>query len=522
MPTVLLSKFKGIAPRYADNVRPGMASECVDVDLSNGQIAPRRADLAVGLVSSSGNWLTYFGGAWVSKEDAFFLQWKINEFDLLFYLENGILKRRIGSIVVDVGQSYPGAPVLSVGVPGDPAGTFSYFITTTREAGGYEDESGPSAVALITVTGSVIRVTRPTITDPYVTFWNIYRLGASANYLFLAQVPIGDLYYDDNISEATLSISGTAPTSWYTSLQGNDIMFAKPPTGLEGIATEIFSGMIFAWKGSSLYWSEPGVPDGWPSIYTMNFQTQIKNVIPFAGSVAVLCSGGPQRVDGTNPELLQPSIPLGKESCISKCAFGSNMGAIYLSDTGIVVFNLMETSIISGPFFGQEWFTENVNPDTAILALSHNVLYLFYGSQQVLYYDLINKNWGNFTADVHAVYIKPEDGDLYFLNRNSSIKKLIGNSSTLASCTWKSGKLLGNDPQADKLWSRLRATGTGLVSFSVLVDDIVIATKAINLDGLMERDLLFKFPENSKGKALKVQTSGAGTVREIMVEYESG
>jgi hypothetical protein len=60
MRTLKISGFKGIAPRYGDEVPVGMASSCVDVDLSAGKITPRKADSVVQALSTGGNWLTLF------------------------------------------------------------------------------------------------------------------------------------------------------------------------------------------------------------------------------------------------------------------------------------------------------------------------------------------------------------------------------------------------------------------------------------------------------------------------------
>jgi hypothetical protein len=442
---------------------------------------------------------------------------------LLIYLDGGTLKRRIGSTTVDLGQWAPSAPTLYyLGTPGNLTGSYYWFITFVRTVEGYSDESGPSTVTgPIDIANGQMLIAAPAITDPAITAWKIYRLSSNTGvYQFIAELDVLVTSYTDNWHDADLAVLGPGPTTYYTSPQGNQITWAKPPLGLQGITTQLHCGMFFAWKDSTLYWCDPGNPDAWPDIYSMNFQTNIKNVIPFAGSVAVLCEGGPKRVDGTNPELLQPSDPLGKEPCLSISACSSNSGAVYLSDTGVVLFNLMDTVVMSSGNFNQEWLTENIVPTSAQFAISHNFAYLFY-DDFALCYDQNSKQWFHFTVNAEAVFVNPEDGDVYFLD-SGSVKKLCGSTELVATCTWESGKIKTEDPEEDKLWYRIRPNGTGTMTFELVVDDLSMGTKVIDLDSKMERDLHFKFPENTKGKALKLKVTGNGSVKEIMVEYETG
>jgi len=79
-------------------------------------------------------------------------------------------------------------------------------------------------------------------------------------------------------------------------------------------------------------------------------------VVPFAGSLAVLCEDGPYRVDGTHPELLHASKPLGKEPCLAAASCNGARGVYYLSDSGIALYNLVDSVVITNEAFTEDWF----------------------------------------------------------------------------------------------------------------------------------------------------------------------
>ncbi len=725
--SIVLADFKGIAPRYGDLIKVGMAETAVDCDLWRGKLGPRNSDDLVSANTNSHNSIFKFGETWLSGNDSYYLEWRIGTTDILIYLDNGTLKRRIGAVTVDLGQNPPGKPSASnitqrfylsdtatyewrasgtnneaycvlvgggnpslpydggavlyvngevktkgaVGtldynqwgygnndslgfstiyikfsypagaggqwywaasavageyylaatsgpmptVPsapryvsevvdggtlftagtlgslgsneyavgdndalganaiyirtdgsdpngvieslfamdivnnmwwwtefGSPAsddtvtttssiiytvhegslvGNYRYVTTLTRNVGGYTDESGPSEVSdeisIAEGMGSKIQIIKPTISDPYVTHWNIYRLSDNtAEYLFVAQATAATPSYVDNTVDADLS---TAISTWYTSNQGNEVTFAKPLSGMEGIATDLHAGMIFTWKGSTLYFCEPGIPDAWPAHYTINFRSPIKRVLPFAGSVAVLCETGPFRVDGTQPEQLQPSKALGNEPCISTVACVTNKGVVYLSDSGLVLFNLVDSTVFSLGAFNELWFNDNVAPDGAVIVASHDVLYLFH-SAGTLCYNATTSQWTQLSLVAIAAWVNPEDGDAYYLLEGTGIYHLMNNDSVPVDFTWGSGQLLGKDPEADKRWTRLRAKGTGTVTIAAAVDGDTVATKAVNMDSVLDRDGRLNLPVSAVGRSMKLTFSGTGTVEQAIVEYE--
>ena len=397
--------------------------------------------------------------------------------------------------------------------PGNVVGSIVYTVTTTRNVGGHTDESGPSTQSnYVWCVKDQVLINKPTITEPYVTHWNIYRFSAGVP-LFVASVPVATLTYQDNTTELSL---GAMLSTEYTSDQGNIITFAKAPTGLDGLSSDLYAGMIFAYDGTTLRWCEPGFPDAWPWHYSMNLPSTIKRALPLASTLALLCESGPMRVDGTHPEQLMPSDVLGEEPCIGTAACKTSKGIVYLSDSGLVVFNMLDTIVVSDKWFDEKWFTENVDPDTAFLAENDGSVYLFHSGGVLVYDSNISPPWRTLDLIATAAYKRTDNGVLYYLD-SAGIQQMHGAATDLT-YSWKSGDLV---PAAivDTEWISVETIGSGTVTVESFVDGASAATKALDFTTGMHRDRISKLPENSAGRALQIAFDGTGTITEAKVEF---
>lgn len=511
-----LIQFQGISPRFDPDVKVekglAYARTAQNVDLTSGKIKAVLDKLLIESDSNHYNSLAYHNSAWEKGNDRYFCPWKVDTLELLFYLDAGVLYKKVGASTAKVGQTRPEAPITATQGAGDLSGEYIYVITTTRNVGGDIDESGPSPLSTpLTVATNSILVTRPTITDPDVTTWTIYRLSqAGGEYLLVAEVAIAETTYLDNVVEADL---GMAIPTWYTSDQGNDILFDIPPTGIDGLAPEPLSGMLFFWIGPTLYWTEPGYHDAAPAFYSLNFPANIKYAIPYFSVLSVLTDIGPFRVEGTHPELLQQSTLLGNHPCISPTACKTQAGLMYLADAGIARFSLIDTTIITEQFFTEKWFRDNISPTGAIMIESDNVLYLFH-SAGALVVDLRSKDpiFTTLSIVAYAAYRKDDEGSIYVIDANG-IQKLEGATSYLT-WTWRSGNILMAS-LLRKEFTGVEFIGEGLdIVATLYVDDVRKATKTIDFN--MERDRCLGIPESDRGRALQISLSGSGSITEII------
>ena len=519
MKSTVIHKFNGVAPRFGRHLKTGYAQSAYNIDLSSGKIAPILDSALIAADTNQHNSLFYHNGGWEHANDRHYLSWVIGDYDVLIYLKSGVPYKKIGITEALLGQIRLGAPAAADNGAGVLDDTVYYIITTTRSVAGYTDESGPSDAVEITVAARQIRITAPTISDTDVTHWNIYRMSdATGEYQFLATVAAATTTYDDNTPDTDL---GASPTTWYTSDQGNTIIWDTPPVTFDGLITEPYAGMIFAWKGSTLYWCEPGYMDAWPSFYSMNFPANIKRVIPFAGTIAVLTAAGPQRVDGTHPELIQPSKALGIEPCIGTAACVTSRGVVYLSDSGLVLFNLADTTVITDEFFTENhfgfWFGSS-----GILASSDNMIYLF-GPNHTLVADMQTSKIRYQTLDIvaTAVHVRPDTDTVSYIDATGIYTRNEGPAAL--TWIWLSGDIIGAYPDP-KPWIDVEVIGSGNISLALYADaanvftDSPVASKVLTFTTYRGRTL--KFPDKTIARAIWVYLTGTGNVTEIIIRHD--
>lgn len=510
---IVVSNHQGIAPRYDPALKKGFARTAENCDLSSRKIKPLADAVLQKADTNLYNSLFFYNGNWERGKNKHYLNWKIGTYDLLIYLKSGVPYKKVNGVEAILGQTRPSVPTVASNGAGVLTDTFYYMITLTRSINGHTDESGPSPKASITLSTQKCLVTRPAISDSNVTHWNIYRMSnSSGEYQFVATVAAGTSTYDDNNADANL---GASPTTFYTSDQGNSIVFDKPQTTFDGLITEPFTGMVFFWKGSTLYWCEPGYPDACPSFYNMNMPSNIKRVIPFAGTVAVLTETGPIRVDGTHPELLQPSKVLGEEPCIGTAACKTSKGVAYYSDSGVVLFNLAETLVVSDDRFTEDWFKNNVSSSGAVMIENDGVLYLFH-SAGVLVVDTRPKTAIWFTLDIiaYAAHVRPDTGDLYYIDSVGVQKPFAGTG--LLTWTWQSGDIVGAHP-GDKPFQGIEVIGSGTITATLYADGVQQATKALSF--IMDRNRTLNFPAETNVRAMQYKLTGTGQVDDVIVRY---
>lgn len=612
----VISKFSGMAPRFAPGLPKGASQVALDVNLSDGKMGPASGHLAVG--TGSGDSLNYYDGTFVSGVGKFFCPWMMDGTEILFSLENGVAKKTVGDVTADLGQVLPGAPtvvslssvfdlcdddtyslvrttstnpeyvvcrydddlsmyvrvpfldadVVSVFVddveyaagtagslsPGefgmeetvgpsvygylflrfvsDPSpvvscgltpsdyftsiavgkvsgnidDTVTYAITTLRSVGGIEDESGLGAVSeSITANHETLRVTRPVIDDEYVTHWLLYRLGsAGGEFQFCAKIAVATTTYDDDLLVSEL---GASPVTYYTSDQQNEILFSKPDP-FDGLCGP-HAGMLFGWKDSTLYWSEPGKPDGWPAYYSMNFPSVIKSVVPFSSSLIVLCESGPFRVDGTHPELLQQGEAMGAEPCLSSSGTKTSKGVVYMSDSGVVLFNGYETQGLTDALFGEAYFSDWAKAGV-FFAENDGRIFVFH-EDGALVFDVPTGQWTELSLVATAAFRRASDGELYVISAGQVLKVFGG---AVVSFRFLSGDYYGKDGD-DTEFAGVHVTGSGAVTLGVYVDGVKRAERA--LDFTMDRGRVVKLRQEHAGRALWFELTGTGRVTEVTV-----
>lgn len=616
---IKIDQFRGIVPRMGATVPIPYAETAENVALESLKIRPMDGHSLEQADTNGYNSLIYFNNQWLLGDGRFFLPWAIDGIEHLYYLDSGVLMRRIGSTVCRASQENPGIPTtalngagnvgrgatttftggglndltantsgttlgldagmvyeIEIAATGTPdnfrwrkqipgatewggwspqinmtggaqaiddgvtvtfaaatghtlgnkwtvtlyTDTVRHFITTVRTVEGVTDESGPSGPSTaLAVAKNIVRVTRPTISDAQVTAWRVYRMSTfTSEYLLVAEVAATATYYDDNIADADL---GAAPGVWYQSTMGSEILYAPAPEGLEGLVNEPYKGMIFGWIGPTLYWCDPGAPGGWNAIYSMNFPANIKRVLSFAGSMAVLTAAGPFRVDGEHPELLSPSKQIATEPAMTSAACITSKGIIYLTDGGLALFDLVGGGSVSNRAFTREWFQDNIVNEGTVLIDAGEILYLFHGSG-TLYLDQRGASkqfvptWQTLDLVASAAWKDDDSGTVYFIDA-AGVKSMNSDDANPLTWTWKSGEIT-NGSKKETRFEQVEVFGAGAVTLTLYLDGVQAASKALDFGSGLDRDRSLKFPDGLWGEAMQFKLTGTGQIDEVLIE----
>lgn len=150
-------------------------------------------------------------------------------------------------------------------------------------------------------------------------------------------------------------------TSWVDDPDENEVQevcpsidFNTPPDGLAGLIS-LPNGMMAAFNGKDLYFSEPWIPHAWPEKYVLTVEADIVALAAFGSSIAVLTTGTPYLAQGTAPdsmamERLEVDLP-----CVSARGV-VDLGYViaYPSADGLVTISSGGAQLVSGTLFTRE------------------------------------------------------------------------------------------------------------------------------------------------------------------------
>lgn len=246
----------------------------------------------------------------------------------------------------------------------------AYVYTYVSTFGSVKEESGPSPAtnistvepnATVTVSGFAAAPT----TGYNITHRRIYRtiVGAtSVVYSFVAEIPIATTSYADTKLTAEL---GSALPSLY---------WEPPPSDLQGLVA-MPNGILAAFKGNQIWFSEPYYPHSWPSIYMLTVDYPIVGLGVFETTLVVLTTRFPYLISGVSPtSMTQQKLPI-PQPCVSKKSIATDQyGVLYASPSGLVSIGSGTQDVITTPLYTHDEWT--VLAPESMIALIYNNLYI--------------------------------------------------------------------------------------------------------------------------------------------------
>lgn len=218
-----------------------------------------------------------------------------------------------------------------------PVVTRAYVYTLVNT---YGEEGPPSPPVVITFPlGAVdlgIDYVVPTIDYAPIKEVRIYRTpdsGTIADYFYVDAIPVlgspsAHLTYHDAIAAGELN-EALASTNYY-----------PPDPSLVGL-TQLPNGILMAWKGNELHFSDAYKAWSWPPSYVLTFgDCSIVGAITVGASVLVTTTAKPFMVAGVSPDSMTYSVLNIQQAGASKWSLADIGGQIvYASHDGIVAFD---------------------------------------------------------------------------------------------------------------------------------------------------------------------------------------
>jgi hypothetical protein len=267
-----------------------------------------------------------------------------------YYWADGVYpKFMTGDMIKNANQLPPVAPFdpykLGIPQPSVPPGvTSSGGVSTINQTrvdsytwvSGAGEEGPPAPPTLHT--GKLddtwhITVTAPTALDTAnrnLTHTRIYRsvtgVQGVASYFMVVELPIATLTYDDNLSDALITLNEELGSlDWY-----------EPPADLQGLVS-MPNGMVAGWRKNEVWFCEPYYPHAWPLKYMIAVPNDIVCLGVLGQTLLILTEGNPWSATGIEPSAMALAIIQPLEPCTSRLSLVNTPNAVlYSSPNGLI------------------------------------------------------------------------------------------------------------------------------------------------------------------------------------------
>lgn len=220
----------------------------------------------------------------------------------------------------------------------------------------YKEEGPPSNPAVIECSGTQtvsVSVRRDNVALNYapITEIRVYRTptGSSiAQYFYVGTIGVGSGAGTYNFTDNVLGEQLNEPLS--------SLNYYPPDTGLQGLMS-LPNGILAAWKGNELHFSEAYKPWAWPPQYVKTLPNAVVGGIVYGAGAFITTRGQPYLVSGVSPDSMTTSKINVDQAGVSKRSIAVVDGAvIYASHDGLVAVTGGSASLSQG----QQFFTREV------------------------------------------------------------------------------------------------------------------------------------------------------------------
>ena len=384
------------------------------------------------------------------------------------------------------------------------------------------NEEGPPSAATPVVArafgmdGSIQPVTLSNLDTAPPTGWEasglsikrLYRTATGSSgtttYQFLADIPIAQDTYTDSTLTSGLG-SGLVSEDWL-----------PPAEDLEGLIS-LPNGILAAFRGREIHFSEPYQPHAWPSEYVFVVDADIVGMDNFGTTLVVGTKGDPHLISGSHPLQMSGAKMEYAQSCVSATSFAyiDLQGVCYASPDGLILVGPSGGSRISKDVWRRKQWRA-LGPEN-IHGVYHDGSYVMFligsGAGRAIAYDNTNGGIIEFNDDVLAVWHDRENDAVYVVDRSDRRLK-----------EWRTDADEANPGLRTMLWrSRLETGHARTYSAVQVVAEAHPVTLRIFADGVMvlsvqtTSDEAFRPPPMGKHRDWYFEVEGTNHVQEVWV-----
>lgn len=405
----------------------------------------------------------------------------------------------------------PGFTLALTAAPAGDKETRAYVYTYVNT---YGEEGPPSPPAVITAQAA-LPVTVGTVRDALAADYapikeiRVYRTPSGsevADYFYVAAITVL------SASGSAFALVDTVAAAGLNEPLSSTDCYAPNPA-LVGL-TSLPNGILMAWKGNELHFSDAYKPWSWPPRYVKTFSHNIVGALARGSGALITTMGKPFFISGVSPDSMTESKINAAQAGVSKWAVAEIDGlAAYASNDGIVVIDGTQATLgYSEQFFTRDVWRARYGAGLASMRFAVWDGWLAVYSSVAAFTPFLirlDEAKGSMTDIPGMVaacsFVSPLSDQFYYA-RSNQLWQFAGGSDATAS--WRSREIVLNGPVN---FGIAQAVCEGSWSVSFIADGVVRHTRALT------GNATFRLPSGFKSDRWKVALSGTGRFRELRV-----
>jgi hypothetical protein len=261
-----------------------------------------------------------------------------------------------------------------------------------------------------------------------------------------------------------------------------------------------------------VYFCEPFKYYAWPEDYIQTVDYPIVGMAWFGTSLAVLTTGTPYIMSGSDPASVTVEKLTVAYACLSKKSICAALGGVlYAAADGLVSIDYSGPKVLTDQLFTRrDWMA--LNPASMMICVWDERIFMFYDNGVTKGGLILDQANGLTTTDIYATaaFTDPVTGSLFLAVDDKIVKWDAGLEGTY---TWKSRQETLPIPQ-NFGWGQVLATSYPLVA-NVYADGVLSHTETV------ASDLPFRLPSGFRARYWEIELVGKGRVRQAALADSS-